>query len=35
MYIGKKSGLKIDPWGTPGSIGDQEDNVKGGDCREV
>ena len=25
MYIRKKSGPKIDPWGTPASIGDQED----------
>ena len=25
MYIRKKSGPKIDPWGIPASIGDQED----------
>ena len=25
MYIRKKSGPKIDPWGTSGSTGDQED----------
>ena len=24
-YIRKKSGPKIDPWGTPASIGDHED----------
>ena len=26
MYIRKNSGPKIDPWGTPASIGDQEDS---------
>ena len=25
LYIRKKSGSKIDPWGTPVSIGDQKD----------
>ena len=26
IYIRKKSGPKTDPWGTPASIGDQEDS---------